>query len=61
MLDDSKKEGKLISADENEIMIGEKNPKAKKPHPNNKTTDNKNRSTSILINQIRHTVVLVTF
>jgi ribosome maturation factor RimP len=50
--DDSKKEGKLIDANENEIVIEETQGKGKKLT---------RKTTNILFTQIRHTKVLVTF
>lgn len=52
LTDETKKEGKLISATQDEITIEEKTGTGKKL---------KAQTTNILFNQIKHTVVLVTF
>ena len=52
LTDESKKEGKLISVNEEEITIEEKTGTGKKAIV---------QKTNILFNQIKHTIVLVTF
>lgn len=56
MLDGTKKEGKLVAVNDEEIIIEEKQAK------NKKTSDtNQEKTTNILFNQVRHAKVLVTF
>ncbi len=52
LTDETKREGKLIAVDQEEITIEEKTGTGKKL---------KTQTTNILFNQIKHTVVLVTF
>lgn len=56
MTDETKKEGKLISVNDDEIVIQEKQVKAKKAPGSNAAA-----TTNILFNQVKHTKVLVTF
>ncbi len=62
MLNETKKQGKLLSVTGDEIVIEEKKGKEKRAHPNNKEENvNSNNTVNILFNQIKHTIVLVTF
>jgi ribosome maturation factor RimP len=60
--DDTKKTGKLVDVNSDEITIEETGAKIKKPQFNgNKDREKANKKTSILFNEIKHTKVLVTF
>ena len=60
MNDGTKKEGKLITVNDDEIVIEEIQPKGKKTPPDS-YRDNRDKTTNILFNQVKHTKVLVTF
>lgn len=61
LADESIKEGKLVSVNDEEIVIEQKQGKIKKYHPDDKAGQATNKNTTILFNQIKHTTVLVTF
>ena len=54
--DETKKEGKLITVNDDEIVIEEKQAKGKKAADKDRAA-----TTNILFNQVKHTKVLVTF
>ena len=60
--DETKKQGKLIEVNNDEIIIEETHDKTKKGHSHgNRDKQVNGKKTNILFNQIKHTKVLVTF
>lgn len=60
MNDGTIKEGKLTTVNNDEIVIEEKNIQKKKAPPDS-YRDNRDKTTNILFNQVKHAKVLVTF